>query len=53
MTTNATPKANTERLIVREIDGEMVYDRNPAVASCLSELAARIWRECDGGTSVA
>jgi Coenzyme PQQ synthesis protein D (PqqD) len=48
------PKAKTERLIVREIDGEtLVYDRSRAAASCLNEFAARVWRECDGETSVA
>ena len=54
MTTNPLPKAKTERLIVREIDGEtLVYDRSRHAASCLNELAARVWRECDGETSVA
>jgi hypothetical protein len=54
MTTNQTPKAKTERLIVREIDGEtLVYDRSRHAASCLNEFAARVWRECDGETSVA
>jgi hypothetical protein len=54
MTTNPMPKAKTERLIVREIDGEtLVYDRGRDVASCLNEFAARVWRECDGETSVA
>jgi Coenzyme PQQ synthesis protein D (PqqD) len=48
------PKAKTERLIVREIDGEtLAYDRGRAAASCLNEFAARVWRECDGETSVA
>ena len=47
------PKAKTERLIVREIDGEtLVYDRGRDAASCLNEFAARVWRECDGETSV-
>src|SRR5580704_11568593 len=54
MTTNPMPKAKTERLIVREIHGEtLVYDRGRDVASCLNEFAARVWRECDGETSVA
>jgi hypothetical protein len=53
MTTNQTPKAKTDRLIVREIDGEtLVYDRSRAAASCLNEFAARVLRECDGETSV-
>ena len=51
--TPPTPKAKTERLIVREIDGEtLVYDRSRDAASCLNEFAARVWRECDGETSV-
>jgi|SRR5271165_4852310 len=54
MTTPSMPKAKTERLIVREIDGEtLVYDRGRDAASCLNEFAARVWRECDGETSVA
>jgi Coenzyme PQQ synthesis protein D (PqqD) len=54
MTDPPLPKAKTERLIVREIDGEtLVYDRGRDAASCLNELAARVWRECDGETSVA
>ena len=54
MTTNTTPKAKTGRLIVREIDGEtLVYDRSRDAASCLNEFAARVWRDCDGETSVA
>jgi hypothetical protein len=48
------PKAKTERLIVKVIDDEtLVYDRGRDAASCLSEFAARVWRECDGETSVA
>ena len=54
MMTNPTPKAKTERLIVREIDGEtLVYDRSRDAASCLNAFAASVWRECDGETSVA
>ena len=54
MTTTPMPKAKTERLIVREIDSEtLVYDRGRNAASCLNEFAARVWRECDGETSVA
>jgi Coenzyme PQQ synthesis protein D (PqqD) len=54
MTTNPIPRAKTQRLIVREIDGEtLVYDRSRDAASCLNEFAAKVWRECDGETSVA
>jgi hypothetical protein len=52
MTTN--PKAKTERLIVKAIDDEtLVYDVSRHSASCLTELAAKVWRRCDGTTSVA
>jgi hypothetical protein len=48
------PKAKPDRLIVREIDGEtLVYDRSRDAASCLNEFAAKVWRECDGETSVS
>ena len=54
ITTAQMPTAETERLIVREIDGEtLVYDRRRNAASCLNEFATRVWRECDGETSVA
>jgi hypothetical protein len=54
MTTSRMPKAKTERLIVREIDGEtLVYDQSRHAASCLNEFAARVWRECSGEISVA
>jgi hypothetical protein len=46
MTTARMPKAKTERLIVREIDGEtLVYDHSRDAASCLNEFAARVWRD--------
>jgi hypothetical protein len=54
VTTNPMPKAKTERLIVREIDDEtLVYDRTRDAATCLNEFAAKVWRRCDGNTSVA
>ena len=52
MTTN--PKAKTERLIVNVIDDEtLVYDMGRHAATCLNEFAAKVWRRCDGTTSVA
>jgi hypothetical protein len=54
MTTNPMPKAKTERLIVKVIEDEtLVYDMSRHTASCLTELAAKVWRRCDGTTSVA
>ena len=54
MIMNPTPKAKTERLIVKVIDGEtLVYEVSRHAATCLNEFAARVWRECDGEKSVA
>jgi hypothetical protein len=54
MTTNPMPKAKTAHLIVREIDDEtLVYDMGRHAATCLNEFAAKVWRRCDGTTSVA
>ena len=54
MATNPMPKAKTERLIVKEIDDEtLVYDMGRHAATCLNEFAAKVWRRCDGTTSVA
>ena len=53
-TTSPMPKAKTDRLIVKVIDDEtLVYDVSRHAATCLNEFAARVWRECDGKTSVA
>jgi hypothetical protein len=49
---NPLPKAKTEGLIVKVIDDEtLVYDHGRA--TCLNEFAAKVWRRCDGTTSVA
>jgi hypothetical protein len=54
MTTNPMPKAKTAHLIVREIDDEtLVYDMGRHAATRLNEFAAKVWRRCDGTTSVA
>src|SRR5271170_2996222 len=54
MTTDPMPKAKTAHLIVREIDDEtLVYDMGRHAATCLNEFAAKVWRRCDGTTSVA
>jgi hypothetical protein len=45
-------KTKNARLIVRMIDGEtLVYDRALDAATCLD--APKVWRQCDGETSVA
>ena len=54
MSKDPMPKAKTERLIVRGIvDETLVDDMGCHAATCLNEFAARVWRECDGKTSVA
>ena len=48
------PKAKTAHLIVQEVDDEtLVYDMGRHAATCLNEFAAKVWRRCDGTTSVA
>jgi hypothetical protein len=40
-------------LIVREIDGETLVYTAAVMPRVVNEFAARVWRECDGKTSVA
>jgi hypothetical protein len=48
------PVARTERLIVKEVDDEvLVYDLTNDKAHCLNDTAARVWKNCDGKNSVA
>jgi Coenzyme PQQ synthesis protein D (PqqD) len=52
---NATPLplARTDQLLVMDVDGEtLVYDLARHRAHCLNPMAARVWRLCDGQTSV-
>lgn len=47
-----TPLARSERLVVEQIDDEvLVYDQDTAAAHCLSGTAASVWRACDGRTT--
>ncbi len=47
------PKARTEKLIIKEIDGEvLVYDLTTDKAHCLNHTAALVWKNCDGKNSV-
>jgi len=51
---DAVPVARTDRLIVRELDGEtLIYDCDRDTAACLNEAAAKVWRLCDGRITVA
>ena len=48
------PLARTHKLITKEVDGELlVYDQESHNAHCLNELAADIWKLCDGRTTAA
>jgi Coenzyme PQQ synthesis protein D (PqqD) len=47
------PRARGEGLLVREVEGEvLVYDLESHRAVCLNRAAARVWRLCDGRTTV-
>jgi len=48
------PQARKSGLIVKEIDGEiLIYDQDRNKAHCLNQTAAKVWKYCDGETSVA
>jgi hypothetical protein len=47
------PLARTEKLIIKEIDDEvLVYDLTADKAHCLNHTAALVWKNCDGEKSV-
>ena len=47
------PRAREARLIVRHLEDEtLVYDVDTDKAHCLNQTAARIWKHCDGTSSV-
>ena len=49
----ALPVARKKRLIVQELPEELlVYDEERNQAHCLNQSAARIWKRCDGRTTV-
>ncbi|HEX9696552.1 MAG TPA: PqqD family protein [Actinomycetota bacterium] len=53
-TDETRPKARGHRLVVEELDGEvLIYDLERDRAHCLNDTAARVWRGCDGRRSVA
>jgi hypothetical protein len=48
------PRARTDGLIVRKLDGEtLVYDRDGDRATCLNLFAAEVWERCDGQATPA
>lgn len=43
------PQARSQGLVVEEVDGEiLIYDVERDKAHCLNQMAAQIWRLCDG-----
>jgi len=47
------PRARRRGLVTCEVAGELlVYDLEQDKAHCLNSTAARVWRRCDGRTSV-
>lgn len=48
------PRARKTGLIVKEVDGEiLIYDQERNQAHCLNPTAAKIWKYCDGQTTLA
>ena len=47
------PLARSRDLIIEEVEEEvLVYDQNSDSAHCLGAEAARVWRACDGQTTI-
>lgn len=50
---NPHPLARTDGLVIRELSDELlVYDLDRNKAHCLNDTAARVWKLCDGETSL-
>lgn len=50
----AQPLARQSSLIVKDVDTEtLVYDIESDKAHCLNDTAARVWKSCDGRTTVS
>ncbi len=48
------PLARSKGLVVRELDGEiLIFDRESDAAHCLNDVAAGVWKRCDGYTTIA
>jgi hypothetical protein len=48
------PQARRSGLIIQEVDGEvLIYDEESNKAHCLNQTAAKVWRYCDGETTLA
>lgn len=54
MNNSQCPIARKSGLVVQEMPDEvLVYDLNSNKAHCLNHTAAKVWRACDGNTSVS
>jgi len=50
----ALPLARQESLVIKELPDEtLVYDLREDKAHCLNQTAARVWKSCDGQTTVS
>jgi len=48
------PQARRSGLIIQEVDSEiLIYDQDTNKAHCLNQTAAKIWKYCDGETTLA
>jgi len=48
------PQARRIGLIIQEVDSEiLIYDQNTNKAHCLNQTAAKVWKYCDGETTLA
>ncbi|MGH9932564.1 MAG: PqqD family protein [Pyrinomonadaceae bacterium] len=48
------PQARRSGLIIQEVDSEiLIYDQDTNKAHCLNQTAAKVWKYCDGETSLA
>ena len=48
------PQARRGGLIIQEVDSEiLIYDQNTNKAHCLNQTAAKVWKYCDGETTLA
>ncbi len=48
------PRAKKDSIIIRQLaDETLAYDLKRHRAFCLNDLAGRIWRRCDGATTLA
>ena len=48
------PQARKSGLIIQEVDSEiLIYDQVSNKAHCLNQTAAKVWKYCDGETSLA